>query len=477
MSAAKRPYHAREAVRLLLLLLTVCLPACRTASPIGLLRQPAEQVARHAQFEIAFRPEEPLDHAWLTDASALGARFTSPSGRTVRVAAFRTRDFESELREFQPERASVSGLKIYVDESQWPDSIWLTVFLDNVRLVNTETGGEKTLGDFEQGPAGWESVGCYAAPSDEVAVEGDRSLRMDMSLGEPQVWPGALLPVDGEDWSAYHELRFSAYLQANVRSGRIRAEYLTAAGQQVEAGAALRGELQPDQWTEIVWELTPPTLPEFSHEPVAVGEPYYAVRFMPREPGTHRYQILRDGKVVHRGRFRCVPSDLPAPMRISAADGAYFEREDGRPWLAVGENVCWYGRGRTFDYEQWLNRLAEAGGNYCRIWMPPWAFAVEWGGLGRYRLDRAHELDYVLKLARRLDIHVMLCLDYHGAFLRRGGTWPDNPYNATKGGPCARPLDFFRGEEATQLYRRRLRYLVARYASYGNLLAWEFFNE
>ena len=77
----------------------------------------------------------------------------------------------------------------------------------------------------------------------------------------------------------------------------------------------------------------------------------------------------------------------------------------------------------------------------------------------------------------------MLCLDYHGIFEVKpdfwGGNnfWPRHPYNATNGGPCQVQNDFFTNAEARKLYEKRLRYLVARWSAFPNLLAWEFFNE
>jgi hypothetical protein len=76
-----------------------------------------------------------------------------------------------------------------------------------------------------------------------------------------------------------------------------------------------------------------------------------------------------------------------------------------------------------------------------------------------------------------------LCFDYHGIFEVKpdfwGGNnfWPRHPYNTTNGGPCQVQNDFFTSAEAKRLYEKRLRYLVARWTAFPNILAWEFFNE
>jgi hypothetical protein len=55
--------------------------------------------------------------------------------------------------------------------------------------------------------------------------------------------------------------------------------------------------------------------------------------------------------------------------------------------------------------------------------------------------------------------------------------WSHHPYAATNGGPCAIQNDFFTNSEAKKLYEKRLRYIVARWGAFPNILAWEFFNE
>ncbi|HSA24703.1 MAG TPA: hypothetical protein P5076_24800, partial [Myxococcota bacterium] len=147
------------------------------------------------------------------------------------------------------------------------------------------------------------------------------------------------------------------------------------------------------------------------------------------------------------------------------------------------------GRG-TFAYDEWLDALQAAGANFVRLWMPAWAFGLEAmdddplagtaSTLGDYtrRLDRAWQLDRVLEQARLRGIQVMLCLQNHGMFsLDHNSEWAVNPYNQALGGPLAAPEDFFTQPEARALFERRLRYAVARWGAFPNLMAWELWNE
>ena len=52
-----------------------------------------------------------------------------------------------------------------------------------------------------------------------------------------------------------------------------------------------------------------------------------------------------------------------------------------------------------------------------------------------------------------------------------------NPYNAANGGPATQPVDFFTDETARKLFKRRLRYFIARYSSFTSVACWELFNE
>ena len=81
-------------------------------------------------------------------------------------------------------------------------------------------------------------------------------------------------------------------------------------------------------------------------------------------------------------------------------------------------------------------------------------------------------------LAGSLGIRCVLCLLWHGAFSTRvNPAWSANPYNAANGGPCAAPSDFFADPTARELFKRRLRYMVARWSSHAAVFSWEFWNE
>ena len=84
----------------------------------------------------------------------------------------------------------------------------------------------------------------------------------------------------------------------------------------------------------------------------------------------------------------------------------------------------------------------------------------------------------MLEAAEAHGIYVMLTIQNHGPFsLEENTQWADNPYNAENGGPLNHPLEFFTDDTARELFRQRLRYVVARWGWSTHLLAWELWNE
>jgi len=223
------------------------------------------------------------------------------------------------------------------------------------------------------------------------------------------------------------------------------------------------------------------------------GAAEWRLRFTPTEPGAHTLSLTVQLGDAAAGppavtRFSVAPAAGAGPrgwVRV-APDQRDFETSDGRPLRLVGANVCWAERGGTYDYDRWFGRMHAAGENFARLWMSPWWAGIEHQPetLNRYDLKSAWELDHIFRLAGSDGIYLLLCFDHHGMFQTDnrgwGGSnnfWKVNPYNAANGGPCAQPNDFFADGRAREIYRKRLRYLVARYGCSPHLLGWELFNE
>lgn len=216
------------------------------------------------------------------------------------------------------------------------------------------------------------------------------------------------------------------------------------------------------------------------------GEPAWKVRFTPDRAGQWSASVT---VTTPAGSATAAPVSFAVRdsahhgfVRVDPRSAAYLAFDDGTPYIAIGQNVGWYGEGGTGDYERWFAKLSANGANFARVWMASWAFGIEWSdtGLGDYtaRLDRAWQLDRIFELADQHGIYIMLALLNHGAFSTDvNPEWDQNPYNAALGGPCADPGCFAGDPTARELFKRRLRYIVARWGYSPNLLAWEWWNE
>ena len=222
------------------------------------------------------------------------------------------------------------------------------------------------------------------------------------------------------------------------------------------------------------------------------GQAGWAVRYCPREVGAYRYWLtLQNGGASVRSAeasFTCTPSAHPGLVRVSRTNPLYFELDNGEPYFAIGENVCWPGKGGTYDYDRYWKRLAENGANYARVWVGPFdCFTLErtargaqdTAGLGRIDLAAAWRLDTMLDLAERSGLRVMFCIDSFNSLRIKPphATWAQCPYNAANGGPLSQPQEFFTNPAAKALFKNRLRYIVARWGHQPAVLSWEFWNE
>ncbi|MFH1022221.1 MAG: DUF5060 domain-containing protein [Planctomycetota bacterium] len=233
------------------------------------------------------------------------------------------------------------------------------------------------------------------------------------------------------------------------------------------------------------------------------GSGGWRVRFSPVETGRHLYTLsvkTRREALVTKPRFLDVRSSARKGfVRVSARDPRYFERDDGNFFFPIGQNIrspndprccgalqheALPDRG-TFAYDDYVPKMAAAGENLFEMWMASWWTALEWKpgwkgyfGSGQYNLESAWKLDYVLDLADRHGMAMHLVLDNHGKISEKSDQeWKDNDLNAANGGILKAPNDFFSDGRAKDLYRRKLRYIAARWGYSTAVMGIEFWSE
>ena len=242
---------------------------------------------------------------------------------------------------------------------------------------------------------------------------------------------------------------------------------------------------------------------------VPAGRSQWRVRFAPRQLGTYRYRIdLGDSEPpgADLGTFRCVEGPSHGFVRRSRTDPDYFEFDDGTFFYPIGHNVAavYDTRARglgvdvpaeegTYAYDRYLERMGAAGETFARVWMAPWNLGIEWTkayephfkGLGRYSQQRAWSVDHVVETARAHGVYLMLLLTAHGevGYVESDfkGTDPEHrqgsPYWSGNGGPLDEPTDMYTSPEARKFYKRKARYIAARWGYATSIMAWEILNE
>lgn len=240
--------------------------------------------------------------------------------------------------------------------------------------------------------------------------------------------------------------------------------------------------------------------------PVALDPPaggIWRVRFSPDEVGTWTYTLRardrlpgQETSVVSAPMtFQVTPSAARGQVVRDPRDDRFMRYQDGTPYLPMGHNVAFQqGEPVGNDGEHYVEPLfasmEAAGQNWTRIWMTDFnRNALEWyaghwagwyTGVGQYAGQSAFRIERQLDVAEEHGLQVQLVLNDHGQVRSMvDGRWAENPYNAANGGPvdADQPEAFFTDPEARSLFKQRLRYLVARYGAYRNVLAWELFNE
>lgn len=252
-------------------------------------------------------------------------------------------------------------------------------------------------------------------------------------------------------------------------------------------------------------------------ELVPVGAGTWKVRFAPTTEGPHTYYLTvqyagerRRGKgeperlVTGKRSFLCVPSNSKGFIRVCKKDPNYFAFDNGEWFYPIGHNVhspsddtpraaaIQHALGATilpdhgtFNYDYLFKKMAENGENFAEVWMCSWWLGLEWlkewrnyNGLNRYNLHSAWRLDYLLDLAERYDLYLNLVIDNHGkASTWCDPEWEDNPYNELNGGFLTSPEDFFRNPIAKEIYKKLLRYIVARWGYNRRILGFELWSE
>jgi hypothetical protein len=218
---------------------------------------------------------------------------------------------------------------------------------------------------------------------------------------------------------------------------------------------------------------------------VTAGSNYFRIRFAPSETGAYSYIVTCNSTTGSAlsvsSTFQAVASAKKGFVRKNST--SYLQFDNGDQYIPIGQNMCWQQNNKYLDFKNWTDKMAANNANFMRLWQCAWGLGIEWKGapyegLKKYRQDNAFYTDKLLEECAAKNIYMMLCINHHGMVSSNvNPNWPESPYNAVNGGPCANTWDYFSNATAKNLHKNRLRYIIARWGYSINIMSWELFNE
>ncbi len=240
----------------------------------------------------------------------------------------------------------------------------------------------------------------------------------------------------------------------------------------------------------------------------------WRIRFAPNQIGDWEYsvKVVEEGVTTYESEvltFECIVSDNPGPLRVSG-NNRYLEFKNGDSFFAIAQDLrgevnaggksvfpsdcpgpnplnCpgWCFNPNTLKVHlSNIDDFKAYGGNMVRIWIEPHTYEFEWEYLGNYdsHQNRSFDLDELIEYCQAQDIYIHFVTKGVTNLERRDfstqtGGWAENPYHTQAPLQLDIPLQFFAEDDAKEMYKRRLRYMVARWGYSTAIAAYSLMNE
>ncbi len=175
-------------------------------------------------------------------------------------------------------------------------------------------------------------------------------------------------------------------------------------------------------------------------------------------------------------------------LEVSGKDARYFEDAQGKTFVPVGCNLCFYRNNDDPEqvildtYRKWMENFAANGGNYMRIWLGVPFFNVMPERIGEYDEKATGHIRYIIQLAEKLNIKVKFTLEHFRYVTPRNQaeSFPGvvsfcNPvYNTV----VKNMRDYFASDVCKKAYLDKARYLASQgFGKSKAVVAWELWNE
>ena len=443
-----------------------------TAGPeIGSVRLLTPQVDRYGCVELSADIAGDWTNPFDPDQIDVSADLTAPSGTHLNVPGFWSQDYEERPPSTRA-RQQMDFVTFFAYAADWRDGTKAEFFVDDVCLLD-ERGAEVPFDDMEAGgkPRAQAVDGAALEFSTEMVHGGKRALRFVPPLAGGQHWPAMVYRPAPADWSRYRGMVLWVYPRCATPLGPLRSYYVDRewGKSRMTTWEPRNGTLRANSWNRLEWRW-PKHWPPVKLAPR--GKPGWHVRFTPVETGPYSVRLSardRSGTAVSKPlQFPVKPSRKHGFVRISKDDPHYFAFDDGCPFVPIGHDVPL----GLPDVRECYPKMRAHGENATYFILCPYDLSFEWDKLGVYDLERAARIDRVFEAARDNGIYLKLSFDVHDAW-RASGWWATSPYNAVRGGPCASTNDLYTSPKAWDFYRKRVRYIAARWGYSTNMMAWE----
>lgn len=457
-------------ITILLAFSTRGLAAGPVVSPLRAVSPPALARSAEFTFDVGGNHGNPYD----PDEIKVDASVTGPDGRSWNVPAFWMEPCTMQVSSAATRFAGLTFVQFYISAAAFPRGKPVSFAICSIALSDSGSGRQRAFSELMR-PEAWT---CRKGATVVKGPErnGEPALVVTI-VPDGQGHPGIHLAPTGEfgDWSAYDTLQ----LQVKPLSGlagesvslEIRKDKTKHSFRLLEAGP------RNTNWQERVWRYDRRT-PVVSWAPPGKGE--WRLRIAAPVAGDYEVALTardRQGTTAAPSRsFHLARTTEDGFIRVAPECPRYLRYDSGEPFFSVGTNLLVF-KDDFAEYAYYMDRFTNVGVNLFRVWLNGPCLGFEKEGVTHYGPRECAVLDTLLNHADQRKAAVMLCqLDFREVSEKKNnphGGWHLNPYNTL----CAGADEFFTNVAAKQAFRKRLRYLVARWSASPAVHSWEFFNE
>jgi len=230
------------------------------------------------------------------------------------------------------------------------------------------------------------------------------------------------------------------------------------------------------------------------------GEGGWRIRFTADTEGDYSFYITaRDSKgqttQSEAHTFSVKKGKNKGFVRVSATHPGRLENSgDASPFYGSGTNIAWVRRPFTKDpdhlsYNYFIDRAAGYT-NCTRVWICHWAW-LEWTpdpsyentlsycGMTYYNQCVCSAFDDIIRMCEEKGLRCIVCLDDNDEHYapNHWDNWGFNPYNKDNGGPVDGVRNYFRTKEVLPYYKKRLRYIIARWGYSSAVMSLNLWND